>query len=308
MFFDRSGPRPIADLLHFNGVNLQRFIVDNPTFPADPNSLIAEPTSLVVLDSRARIPYTMQYGMGLERQINSQSTLSVNWIGARGIDLFRSIDTNAPTAPLYAARPDSGLGQVRQMQSEGYQKSNAVEVSFRGRPAHFFTGQVQYTLAKTYNNTSGITYFPGNSYSPNNDWARADTDSRHRLNLIGTFMLGHYAKLGTAFSAYSGTPVTVTTGNDDNRDGISNDRPSGLPRNTLHGPGYVVLDLRLSHEFLLSRTKKEGPSLTAQLAGFDVLNHRNDVTYVGVITSPFFGQAVAARSPRQMQMNLQFKF
>ena len=308
IFFDRSGPRPIADLLHFNGVNLKRFIVENPTFPVDPNLLIAEPTSLVVLDQRTRIPYTAQYGVGVERQINSQSTLSVNWIGTRGMHLFRSIDANAPMPLAYARRPDSGLGQVRQIQSEGYQKSNAMEVSFRGRPAHFFTGQVQYTLSKTYNNTSGITYFPGNSYFPENDWARADTDSRHRLNLMGTFGLGHYAKLGTAFSAYSGTPVTITTGNDDNHDGISNDRPIGLPRNTLHGPGFVDLDLSLSHEFLLTRGKKEGPSLTAQLGGFNVLNHRNDVTYVGVLTSPFFGRAVAARSPRQMQMNLQFKF
>ncbi|HVH88489.1 MAG TPA: TonB-dependent receptor [Terriglobales bacterium] len=308
MFFDRTGPRPIADLLHFNGTSLQRFIVENPTFPVDPNLLIAQPTSLVVLDPQARIPYTIQYGLGVERQINSQSTLSVNWIGTRGIDLFRSIDANAPPPPLYATRPDLALGQVRQMQSEGYQKSNAMEVSFRGRPTRFFTGQVQYTLSKTYNNTSGITYFPGNSYFPENDWARADTDSRHRLNLMGTFSLSHYAKLGTAFSAYSGTPVTVTTGSDNNHDGISNDRPAGLPRNTMHGPGFVDLDLSLSHEFLLSRGKKEGRSFTAQLGAFNVLNHRNDVTYVGILTSPFFGRAVAARSPRQMQANLQFKF
>ncbi len=308
VFFDRSGPRPIADLLHFNGLNLQRFIVDTPTFPVDPNSLIAEPTSLVVLNPQARIPYTVQYGVGVERQVTSQSTLSVNWIGTRGIKLFRSIDANAPLPPLYGSRPDATLGQVRQIQSEGYQKSTAMEVSFRGRPTHIFTGQVQYTLAKTYNNTSGVTYFPGNSYFANADWARADTDARHRLNLMGTFDLSHYAKMGTAFSVYSGTPVTITTGNDDNHDGISNDRPAGLPRNTLHGPAYVDLDLNLSHEFLLSRARKEGPSLTAQLAAFNVLNHRNDVTYVAVLTSPFFGHAVAARPPRQIQMNLQFKF
>jgi len=30
VFYDRSGPRPIGDLLHFNGVNLLRFILSNP--------------------------------------------------------------------------------------------------------------------------------------------------------------------------------------------------------------------------------------------------------------------------------------
>ena len=308
VFFDRSGPRPIADLLHFNGINLRRFIVDTPSFPADANSVVAQPTSLVVLDPRARIPYTAQYDVAIERQITSQSTLSLDWIGTRGIDLFRSIDTNAPLPPLYTARPDPSVGQVRQMQSEGYQKSNAMEVSFRGRPLNFFTGQIQYTIGKTYNNTSGITYFPGNSYFPNGDWARADTDARHRLNLIGTFALGRYAKMGTAFSAYSGMPVNVTTGNDENGDGVSNDRPIGLPRNTMHGPAYIDFDVNLSHEFLLSRARKEAPSLTLQLGSFNVLNRKNDVTYVGVLTSPFFGAAVAARPPRQMQLNLQFKF
>jgi hypothetical protein len=31
MFFDRTGPSPISDLLHFNGVLLKRFIVINPS-------------------------------------------------------------------------------------------------------------------------------------------------------------------------------------------------------------------------------------------------------------------------------------
>ena len=308
LFFDRTGPRPVADLLHFDGINLRRFIVENPSFPADASSLSAQPASVVVLDPRARIPYTAQYGAGIERQVTSQSTLSLNWIATRGIDLFRSMDTNAPPPPLYRARPDQAVGQVRQMQSEGYQKSQAMEVSFRGRPVNFFTGQVQYTVGKTYNNTSGITSFPGNSYFPNADWARADTDARHRLNLIGAFALGRYAKMGTAFSAYSGMPVNITTGNDDNGDGISNDRPAGLSRNTMHCPAYIDFDVNLSHEFLLSRAGKEGPSLTLQVGSFNVLNRKNDVSYVGVLTSPFFGTAVAARPPRQMQMNLQFKF
>ena len=30
VFYDRTGPSPIGDLLHFNGVNLLRFIVDPP--------------------------------------------------------------------------------------------------------------------------------------------------------------------------------------------------------------------------------------------------------------------------------------
>jgi hypothetical protein len=53
---------------------------------------------------------------------------------------------------------------------------------------------------------------------------------------------------------------------------------------------------------------KEGPLATVAVNSFNVLNYTNDVTYIGVVTSPFFGQAVAAQPPRRMQLDLEFKF
>ena len=103
-------------------------------------------------------------------------------------------------------------------------------------------------------------------------------------------------------------PVNVTTGADNNGDGVINDRPAGGPRNSMHGPGLFDLDLTLSHEFLLVRGRKEGPAINLRLSGFNVLNNRNDITYIGVITSPFFGEAVSAKPARQMQLNVQLKF
>ena len=308
LFFDRTGPSPIADLLHFNGVNLLRFIVNNPPYPITQNVLASTPTSVVVLDPRARIPYTVQYSVGVERQVTAKSTLSATYVGFRGIDLFRSIDANAPPPPDYLARPNPNLGQEREMRSEGSQKSNALELTFRGTPSRFFSGQVQYTLGKTYNDTSGITYFPANSYDPRADWARSDNDRRRKLDLLGSAQPTKFFTLGMALSLYSGKPVDVTTGSDNNHDGITNDRPSGLPRNTLHGPGLVNLDINVAHDFVLSKARKEARTLTVSLDSFNILNHKNDITYVGIITSPFFGQAVQAQPPRRMQVNLQFKF
>jgi outer membrane receptor protein involved in Fe transport len=70
----------------------------------------------------------------------------------------------------------------------------------------------------------------------------------------------------------------------------------------------IEFDLNVQHDFLLSKAKKEGPTLTLALNAFNVLNHENDTTFVGTITSPFFGRAVSAQPPRRMQLNLQFKF
>jgi Carboxypeptidase regulatory-like domain len=318
VFYDRSGPRPIGDLLHFDGVNLLRFILSNPqnppflfSYPVTPAQLAGAPTSVVMLDPRLRIPYTVQYSMGIERQVTAKSTFSATYIGSRGIDLFRSRDINAPPPPNFVARPNPNLGQERQIESEGYQKSNSLELTFRGRPSRFFAGQVQYTLGKTYNNTSGITYFPGNSYFAAADWARSDNDRRHKFDLLGSTEIAKYFSVGAALSLYSGKPVNVTTGADDNHDGIYNDRPilpAVFARNTMHGPGLINLDLNLEHDFLFVKGKKEGPALTVGLNAFNVLNHQNDATYVGVLSSVYFGKAVSALPPRRMQLNLQFKF
>jgi Carboxypeptidase regulatory-like domain len=308
MFFDRTGPAPISDLLHFNGMRLKRFIVLNPSFPATEAQIEAVPTSVVALDPRLLIPYTIQYSLGVERQLTRNSSVAANYVGTRGIRAFRSVDVNAPPPPDYLARPNPSVGQLRQLQSEGYLKSNLLELTFRGRPTKFFNGQAQYTLGKTYNNTSGITYFPANSYFPNADWSRSDNDRRNKFDLLGTISAGSWFDFGTALSVYSGKAVNVTTGSDDNHDSLPLDRPPGVPRNSMHGPGYIELDLNLSHDFILTRDGKRGPTATLAINSFNVLNHENDVTYVGVVSSPFFGHSVSAQPPRRMQLDLEFKF
>jgi hypothetical protein len=101
----------------------------------------------------------------------------------------------------------------------------------------------------------------------------------------------------------------VTTGTDNNNDGVINDRPVGYGRNSMHGPGLIDLDLNVSHDFRVGKAKREQQKvLTLALNSFNVLNHPNDMTYVGVISSPFFGHAVAAQPPRRMQLDIEFKF
>jgi hypothetical protein len=321
IFFDRSGPRPIADLLLFNGINVQRFVLSstpaNPLpFPVTGADLVNVPISSVTLDPSAHIPYVLQYSAGVERQLTPQSTFSVTYVGSRGIDLFRSRDINAPLPPDYLARPDITVGQERQIESRGYQKGNSVEFSLRGKPTKFFSGQVQYTLAKTYNNTSGINYLPGNSNFPALDWARSDFDRRHKFDFLGAFQVTEDISIGAALQAYSGRPVNVITGLDSNGDGVTNDRPDGglVPRNSLHGPGFLGLDLNAERDFHFSKEKKKSPTLTVGLNAFNILNHANYSSIIGVtgaptgIVNPHFGQPSAANPGRRMQLNLSYKF
>jgi Carboxypeptidase regulatory-like domain len=322
VFYDRSGNRAVADLLHYDGQTLLRQIVTPPPpmqflpYPITPADLAGVPTSLVQLDPRLRIPYIFQYSFGIERQITSKSTFSATYVGTRGIDLFMSRDINAPLAPDYLARPNPAFGQIRQMESEGYQKGNSLELTLRGKPSKYFAGQAQYILGKSYNNTSGINYFPGNSNFANLDWARSDNDRRNKFDLLGTFEPSSLFSMGVALQAYSGKPVNVTTGLDSNGDGVFNDRPDGglAPRNSMHGPGQVNLDVNVAHDFHLKKEKKDGPVLTASLNVFNVINHPNYVTYIGVIgpdggpRNPNFGTPASAYPGRRFQLNLEYKF
>src|SRR6266700_8394325 len=82
-------------------------------------------------------------------------------------------------------------------------------------------------------------------------------------------MAGRLFNLGVALQAESGRPYSMTTGRDDNHDGLALDRPSGFRRNSLEGPGYLGLDLRWAKDFVLDASKKEkSPKITAALDAF----------------------------------------
>jgi len=99
------------------------------------------------------------------------------------------------------------------------------------------------------------------------------------------------------------------TGHDDYNAGQTNARPAGVGRNTLPGPDYVSVDLRWSHAFEFGpRRAGERPDVTVGLDVFNVGNRANYVGYVGTLTSPFFGEAVAAQPPRRVQGSVGVKF
>jgi len=188
-----------------------------------------------------------------------------------------------------------------------------LELMLRGKLTRYFNGTIQYNLGRAYNDTVGINVRPANNYDLTGEWSRADFDERQRFNLLGTFKAGDWFNLGMTVGLASGRPYNLTTGRDDNHDTIANDRPAGVRRNSLQGPGLATVDLRWSKEFFLKVAKngkkaEEGPSVKIGLSAFNVLNRVNYTGYVGNLSSPFFGLPVAARPARRVQLNLNFSF
>lgn len=312
VFFDRTGPNPPGDLLLYNGVILRSVLILNPTYP-DPfsggGSLATLPTDVVHFDPTIREPYSIQYSLGVERQLGKRTTLAVTYNGTRGIDLLRSRDINAPLPPDYTVIPNPAIGILRNIESSGRQVGNSLEITLRGQMTRYATGLIQYTLSRTDNNTGGVTWFPANQYDLSGEWARADFDQRHRLNLLESFSPGKQLTFGVGVQLASGKPYSMISGQDTFGTGILNARPPGVSRNSLRGPGYADLDLRLSRDFYFNKAKKEkGKVTTFGFEAFNVLNHANYVSYVGNLQSPFFGQAVAALPTRRLQLTARFKF
>jgi outer membrane receptor protein involved in Fe transport len=307
-FYDRSGPRPIQDILRYDGVQLLKYVITDPSYPSGP-PLSAQPASIVQLSPHIVIPWMLQYSASVEHQLGKATSASVTYIGSRGFDQFLSRDINAPPPPLFLSRPDPTRGVVRDIESSGKMVGNSVQFTLRGQVSRFVYTQAQYTLSETRNDTSGINWMPPNSYDLSQEYARADFDQRHRFDLLGTINAGSLFTMGASIALYSGRPYSITTGHDDFNTGVANARPVGVPRNSLVGPDYADLDLRLSHDLALDRARTSGgPVMTFGLDLFNVLNRVNDVAYIGTLTSPFFGQAVAAQPPRRLQLSVRARF
>ena len=308
VFYDRTGYGPLADLVQGNGQHLFNYLIENPSYP-NSGPLTAQPPGFVRLDPTAREPYSMQYGVTLERQLAKRTTVSAAYRGSRGVKLYRSRNINAPLPPDYLVRPDPAIGILRQIESSGRQDSNGLDLTLQGNVTRFFTGLAQYTWSRTLNNTGGIAWFPANQYDLSGEWSRADSDQHHRFNMLGTFNPGKLLNLGVGVTLSSGAPYTMTTGTDPYHTGMANARPPGVPRNSLQGPGYADLDVRWGRDFYLNKAKKDkGSVATIGLDAFDLFNHVNYAGYVGNMMSPFFMRPIAAMPPRRLQFTARFKF
>ena len=145
----------------------------------------------------------------------------------------------------------------------GRQVSQALDLSFAGNLNIYPSGIAQCTLSRTNNNAGGTNYMPPNAYDLSGEYGRADFDQGSRLNLLMSSSLNKWLDLGFGITAASGLPYTRTLGQDIYNSGFANARSPGVGRNTVQGPGYSEIDVRWSHDFMLSRKGEKGPIASA---------------------------------------------
>jgi hypothetical protein len=314
VYYDRTGSGPLADLARYQGAKLRLLQISANQQPlcypiADCTDTNALPPSLVELAPNIKTPYQIQYGLSLDRKVGEKGTVSIGGRMNRGVDVYRSIDINAPLAPNYSVRPNPNVSQLRQIQSEGTQIGSALDINYRGRFNKRFTGFAWYTLSHYDNNTSGIWWFPQNQQNPDADWGPADWEQRNHFGFYGMINPEHLLNLGVGVFANSGKPWTVLTGTDAYGDNLFNTRPEDVARNSEIGPDYTDLDLRWGYDFKMQpKELDKSPTIGVSVSSFNVLNHVNGSYVDNTEGSPDFGQVTGAYAPRRMQLAMRFSF
>ncbi|HSY03818.1 MAG TPA: TonB-dependent receptor [Acidobacteriaceae bacterium] len=314
IYFDRIGSSPLLDIARYQDAKLRLLQISANQQPlcypiSDCLDASALPPSVVERAPGLRTPYQIQYGVLIERKVGEKGNLSVGGRVNKGVDVFRSIDLNAPLGPDFSTRPDPNFSQMRQMQSAGAQKGAALDINYRGRFNKRFTGFAWYSLSHYGNNTSGIWWFPEQQQNPNADWGPADWDQRQHFGVYAMLNPQHVLNLGVGVFANSGRPWTVLTGTDAYGDNLFNARPDGVARNSEIGPDYSDLDLRWGYDFKLHPKELDrSPTVGVSVSSFDALNHPNG-SYVDTVEgSPDFAQVTSSDPPRRTQLGMRFNF
>lgn len=321
IYYDRVGSGPLLDLARYEGLHPRRHSavtsLDPTTEPpggcvpiGNCVDVAALPLSRTEVAPNVRLPYEMNYGLSIERQLGEKATGTISVYQMRQIGTFRSVDVNAPTPQSgYTQRPDPNYGRVRQMQSAAFMTGSALDISYRGRMNKWFSAWGRYTWSHYESNSDGLGWYPQNQYDPNDNWSDASFDRPQRLGLYAMFHPESVYNLAAGIWASSGHPWTVTTGTDPYGDDLFNARPDGIARNSERLPPWVDLDLRWGHDFAITANKAdEAPHLGFSAAAFNVINHPNVGWVDTVATSPGFGEVTSVGAPRRLQMAMRVEF
>lgn len=340
IFHDWFGAELYDQSLRVNGTAQRDLLVLNPGYP-DPFSGAAAtvlPGGRVEIATDLRMPLVHQFSIGAERTFADLLTVQGSYMRHDGRDQLRSINVNAPDAGGLRSQPD--IGTVARIESTGRLDVNRLTVNANLRmPGTRTMLGTFYVLSSTRNHADTPLSLPADSRNPEAEWGPAAQDARHRLFTMFNFPLPKGVRGNIMSQAQSGLPYTVITGRDDNGDGVSNDRPAGVGRNTARGSWRWDLNARISRGFGFGGDRPEGPGGGAAIQrriggdgdgggpmmmmmeqsaqrfrvdfyvqGYNLLNRTNFMNFGGNLQSPFFGRPSSAGPARRVEVGMQFAF
>ena len=328
---------------------------ENPFLDGDNEDLLV-PTSRRVRAPELTAPYTWNNELSVETSFPGGLIVTGSYRFIRGLHLMRDRNLNAPLDslssvprscqfgqdPATCLRPDPSQGNVNQLESTGTSSSHTLRIGVRQRFS-FLNLNGSYDFDSTYDdlpssrggggnsgrsggNNQNNVRLPADNYDLDSEWGRSG--ARHGMSVSANVRLPWDINANTIFNWNSGSPYTHQTGRDDNLDTTRNDRPAGVPKNSLTGPGFFETALDFSKAIQLRSDQVEisptgaagqgpvgtggyygqrtGVRMTIRAQVTNLLNNVNFQNFSGVETSSFFQLPTRARNPRQIVLSVRF--
>jgi hypothetical protein len=284
MFYDRFALGNTLTADRFNGVLEQQYVVTNPLFYPNVPTIASlagalAPQVIQEKDASLHAPYLMQSAITLERQLPSNTTLSVTYTNSHGLHELRSFDINAPLPGTYPGNPVYPLGNsnpVLLMTTSGLYNQNQLIANVNSRLSSTVSLFGFYTLNRALSNTDGLGTYPSNPYSQAGEYAASSNDIRNRAFVGGSVNTRWNLRVSPFVNLNSGAPFNITSGSDEygtslftSRPGIATDpnlpgliqtkyglldpNPTPgekiIPRNFGRGPGNYSVNVRVAKSF-----------------------------------------------------------
>src|SRR5262249_53732123 len=147
--------------------------------------------------------YYHYFHVTVQREVLHNNSVTLSYVGSRGIDLFWRKETNAPALgsptsgnidarrPFYAQFPQ--YRSIVEFTNDSKSWYDSVQLSFRQNQWHGVNTQYNYTLSKCtdYNSSSRDTVPPQatNPYDPSNNKGPCTSDIRHNFNAGGSYVV-----------------------------------------------------------------------------------------------------------------------
>ena len=247
-------------------------VISNPTYP-DPFAGGGSVTTTGVGSSRQlkdphlQAPYTFNPQVSLTENLPKNWRFTTSFSVNRSAHQIRNRNINAPFpgTPLSATLTQDeinqlrpfypNIGRINRFESVGnsFSRNLTLLVQVPSITNKFlktqFTGTFQYNV--TWAEDDGSAQNP---YNVRADWGR--NDQRHRVNTSFSIRPPKVGSFSLTLTATSGRAYSITTGRDENFDQSINDRPEGIKRNSLRGPGSYVMNVNWSSPAINLRKKK----------------------------------------------------
>lgn len=246
IFYDWYESNLYEQTIRLDGQHMVDVIIRNPGYPDPLNGGVLEdplPPSVTQASAQLVMPTVKRASFGLEHAATGWMQIRANYFVQHTSDVYRALN---PNTPIDGVRPDPTLGNITFIEAIGREESQGVDFSanLNYAPKRIF-GAINYRLAKAMNDGDNSTSLPVNGTNLDGQWGPARNDVRHRVFGFVTTPLPKGFRVNTNVMFQSGTPYNITTGFDNNRDSVINDRPDGVTRNSARGAGQFTMDLRL---------------------------------------------------------------